>query len=197
MGNIRKIIKKTFKIITSNLTLVYIVFGLTMIIMYLIQSLVNKAFPSLWITNGEMGSDYFRQIVYASDLKNIYFNTFDAPFPPFAYLFYHLLYLINPFSAKIELSSWVIARDHTFNKTLFLIKQFIYICVFLFIIYKFLKNQYKINTILIISFIILFSIPFMFKAIYLGNVIFLVVILLITAIYIYIYIIQIINVTRK
>ena len=30
-------------------------------------------------------SDFFRQIVYASDLKNIYCNTGYAPFPPLAY----------------------------------------------------------------------------------------------------------------
>ena len=65
-------------------------------------------------------SDFFRQIIYASDLKNIYFNTGDAPFPPFAYIFFHLIYKMNPVDAPIELGSWWIVQSHQYNLLIFL-----------------------------------------------------------------------------
>jgi hypothetical protein len=52
-------------------------------------------------------SDYFRQIIYASDIKHIYLNTGDAPFPPFTYCFFNLLYRINPIDFdEISLDCW-------------------------------------------------------------------------------------------
>ena len=57
-------------------------------------------------------SDFFRQIVYASDLKNIYCNTGDAPFPPLAYLFFYVLHQINPIDVPIELKSWRLVQDY-------------------------------------------------------------------------------------
>lgn len=41
-------------------------------------------------------ADFFRHIGYASDLQHTYETSTDACFPPLAYLFYHLLYRMNP-----------------------------------------------------------------------------------------------------
>ncbi len=76
-------------------------------------------------------SDYFRQIVYASDLKNIYFNTSDAPFPPFAYIFFHVLYLLNPIDFdNISLECWKQAQGN--NNLLIFFFNFMIVCLLLY-----------------------------------------------------------------
>ncbi|MBQ6575485.1 MAG: hypothetical protein IJL90_05195, partial [Lachnospiraceae bacterium] len=58
-------------------------------------------------------TDHFRHIAFASDMKHFYFNTNDATFPPFAYLIYHVLWRMNPYTYGV--SDWKIARDTTYN----------------------------------------------------------------------------------
>ena len=128
-------------------------------------------------------ADYWRHIVYASDLKNIYFNTNDAPFLPFAYIFYHLLYLINPFEAPIEFRSYVIAMNQTFNRLIYVLLMCFKTILFYKAFEKLLSKRFNKNAILLFTSMILVSIPVLFGAIEDGNSVFLVYSLLLLAVY--------------
>lgn len=127
-------------------------------------------------------SDFFRQIVYASDLENIYFNTNDAPFPPLAYCFYHILWSMNPIELPIKLSSWRELSLYQFNLLLFLIIKIIEILLFYIAIRKAL-SRYSETNINIFVILIILSAPFFAGAIERGNIVFLTVILLLFALY--------------
>ena len=106
---------------------VYLSVSLLCFCVFIFLSLLTNGQTIKWASFG-VGynfhfSDYFRQIVYASDLKNIYFNTNDAPFPPLAYCFYHLIYMLCSFDAKIELSSYMIARSYRTHQIIFLLRN--------------------------------------------------------------------------
>lgn len=113
-------------------------------------------------------SDYFRQIIYASDLKNIYFNTGDAPFPPFAYIWFHLLYRINPVDAPIEFASWEIVENFQYNLLVFVIFMML-ITVLLFEILRRMQCFDERSSVIFI-FLILLSTPFLAGAIERGNI---------------------------
>lgn len=126
-------------------------------------------------------SDFFRQIIYASDLKNIYFNTGDAPFPPFAYIFFHLIYKMNPVDAPIELGSWWIVQSHQYNLLIFLMFMAAVIIFFVEAIKRILHCQESSPLIFIFS--ILLSAPFMSGAIERGNIALVVCVLLLWAMF--------------
>lgn len=113
-------------------------------------------------------SDFFRQIIYASDLENIYFNTGDAPFPPFAYFWFHLLYKMNPVDAPIELRSWKIVQNFQYN-LLFIVMFFILSTIFLVEgIRKIIRLEEKSFILFVI--LVVFSAPFCAGAIERGNI---------------------------
>lgn len=125
-------------------------------------------------------SDFFRQIVYASDLKNIYFNTKDAPFPPFAYLFFYMIYKINPINLPIELASWKQAQTHQYNLLIFVVFM-IFVSIFLVDIVKKILGSGRITSLFIYA--VLLSAPFMSGTIERGNIAILVCVLLLMALY--------------
>lgn len=127
-------------------------------------------------------SDFFRQIVYASDLENIYFNTSDAPFPPLAYCLYHILWCMNPIELPIKLGSWRELSLYQFNLLLFLMIKIIEILLFYIAIRKILSQYSEININLFVILIIL-SAPFFAGALERGNIVFLTVILLLFALH--------------
>lgn len=127
-------------------------------------------------------SDFFRQIVYASDLENIYFNTGDAPFPPLAYCFYHLLWKWNPIEVPIELSSWLELSRYQFNLLLFLVIKVIEILL-LYIIIRKVLSEYKEMGANIFAVLIILSAPFFEGAIERGNIALLTLILLLFALF--------------
>lgn len=81
------------------------------------------------------------------------------------------------------MSSWTIARDTGNNRIIFYIRETIFVLLFVYLIFRMLKGKHNKLENSLISGLIILSIPFMFGAIYTGNVIFLVVILLLAAIY--------------
>ena len=127
-------------------------------------------------------SDFFRQIVYASDLKNIYCNTGDAPFPPLAYLFFYVLHQINPIDVPIELKSWRLVQDYQFNLLVYVMCMIIWVVFFVEIVKRILR-EYKSNIIIAFILSVLFSAPFMTGAIERGNISIVVCVLLLWAIY--------------
>ncbi len=125
-------------------------------------------------------SDFFRQIVYASDLRNIYFNTEDAPFPPLAYIFFHLIYKINPFSLPVELKSWRQAQNHQYNLLIFLMFM-IFVSIFLVDIVKKILGNGRWTSFFIYS--VLLSAPFLSGAFERGNIAIVVCLLLLTSLF--------------
>ena len=80
---------KKNKISAVNL---FLIISFTGTFIYLLILLLSKGQVASWLAM-ENNFDYsfidhFRHIGYASDIKNFYFNTQDATFPPFAYLLY-------------------------------------------------------------------------------------------------------------
>ena len=51
-------------------------------------------------------ADFFRHIGYSSDLRRTYYVSNDACFPPLAYLFFHVLYRLNPLPQEISADNW-------------------------------------------------------------------------------------------
>ena len=124
-------------------------------------------------------SDYFRHVVYASDLRQLYFNTNDASFPPLAYLFYHLVYRLHPLELPVTLESWQILGRDPFHLFVFLIRT----SLLMFFLYPVLKRFLRAsdrNTALLWCCIV-FSTPFLAGAVERGNSVLLVVLLLLSA----------------
>ncbi len=173
----------------KNLSLIciYIAIALLMVSVLIIGGIVTRGKMILFFPLGGdfdvIEADYWRHIVYASDLKNIYFNTNDAPFLPFAYIFYHLLFLINPFEAPITFDSYVIAMNQSFNRLIYVLLMGLKMVLFYVAIEKLFKNRFNRNIVLLFTTMIVFSIPVLFGAIEDGNSIFLVYSLLILAVY--------------
>lgn len=126
-------------------------------------------------------SDFFRQIAYASDLKNIYFNIADAPFPPFAYLCFHLIYKMDPIDVPVEMSSWILVQNYQYNLLIFVMFMLFVIIYFVEIIKKIIKFQDR--NVLNFIFSLLLSAPFMSGAIERGNCTLVICVLLLWAIY--------------
>lgn len=79
-------------------------------------------------------TDHFRHIAFASDMKHFYFNTNDATFPPFAYLIYHVLWRMNPYTYGV--SDWKIARDTTYNIVIFTA-----LCLIVVLLYRYAADR--------------------------------------------------------
>lgn len=176
--------KRLLKDPSIILIYIYIYIALFSLLVFVLTAITSKGQIIRLMSFGEqLESDYFRQIVYASDLKNIYFNTSDAPFPPFTYLFYHLLYIINPFESSINLDAYIIAKEHGINSIIYVLLMSIKIMLLYKSVEKHLNNKY--SSIVIYTFVTmtLMSIPFLFGAIDRGNIILLVDVLLLFALY--------------
>ena len=182
-----EIIEKIKSDKNQSLMYIYSFIALLMFVVLVVAGIRTGGKIIMWFPLGwsfdYMESDYWRQIVYASDLKNIYFNTVDAPFLPFSYIFYHLLYLINPFDAPIKLSSWVIASNQSFNRLIYVLLMGIKIALFYKAFEKILDGKFKRAVVKLFTSMILFSIPVLFGAVEDGNIIFLVYSMLLLAVY--------------
>ncbi|MBO5552508.1 MAG: hypothetical protein J5966_11190, partial [Lachnospiraceae bacterium] len=127
-------------------------------------------------------TDHFRHIAFASDMKNFYFNTYDATFPPFAYLLYHLLVLIDPPEGPWDVNGWREARDFRFNILVYIMLTVLLVLVFKLVIDKCLPKEDNIRTTVFTSALIL-SAPFMAGAIERGNISFLTAVMVLAALY--------------
>ena len=182
-----RVIEKIKSDKNQGLMYIYSFIALLMFIILIVAGIRTGGKIIMWFPLGGdydvIEADYWRHIVYASDLKNIYFNTNDAPFLPFAYIFYHLLYLINPFEAPIEFKSYVIAMNQSFNRLIYVLLMCLKTILFYKASEKLLNKRFNKNAVLLFTSMILVSIPVLFGAIEDGNSVFLVYSLLLLAIY--------------
>lgn len=127
-------------------------------------------------------TDHFRHIAFASDRTHFYFNTYDATFPAFAYLFYYLLVLINPPAIPWDVNGWTEARDYNYNLLVYIMLTLILVLIFKLALDKILKEDAPGRTTLLVLALLL-SAPFMAGAIERGNISFLTAVMILIALY--------------
>lgn len=163
---------------------IYIFISGIMFVIFMCCLMFNSQVFSRWIVMEKnfdwQFSDFFRHIVYSSDLKNIYFNSMDAVFPPLAYIFYHMLWKLNPVYLSVELLSWNTSMLYQFNLLIFLMYNIVIILLLSYVLNRLLKVNFKGNIFLLL---IIFSASFMFGAIERGNCAILVLTLVLYALY--------------
>ena len=126
-------------------------------------------------------SDHFRQVGFGSDIAGVYMK--DEPvacFPPLAYLFYNFLYNINPILA--DDNQWLFEALKLPYEAIMVIMLFISISLLLFnVTFKILNVGIDKTTFFLLT--VLFSVPFFGSAIERGNIIYLVLVILLFALY--------------
>ena len=122
-------------------------------------------------------ADFFRHIGYSSNLRQTYYVSNDACFPPLAYLFFHLLYALNPLPAGIAADNWQAYAMYPYE-----ILLFIFCIVFTGILFYEVIRQFIGQRSLILSLLLLTSAP-VFIAVERGNPIFAVTIMMLWALY--------------
>lgn len=176
---------KDFKDTESRYLILFLVIsGFGIVYFFLFMAFVKDLDAFRWLVmehnyNWQF-SDFFRQIVYASDLENIYFKTADAPCPPLTYCFFHILWLLNPVEVPVELKYWMELSNYQFNLAIFLVLMIIKMVILLSAVRKILI-QYNEKIIYLFIFVIIFSAPFLVGVIERGNVALTVLILLLFA----------------
>ena len=127
-------------------------------------------------------TDHFRHIAFASDMEHFYFNTYDATFPAFAYLLYHLLVLADPPESPWDVNGWRDAMGFQYNMLIYIMLTLLLVLGFRLITDKMLPdNGNTRNTLLVAA--LLISAPFMAGAIERGNISFLTAVMVLAALY--------------
>ena len=127
-------------------------------------------------------TDHFRHIAFASDMEHFYFNTYDATFPAFAYLLYHLLVLADPPEIPWDVNGWRDAMGFQYNMLIYIMLTLLLVLGFRLITDKMLPdNGNTRNTLLVAA--LLISAPFMAGAIERGNISFLTAVMVLAAFY--------------
>ena len=154
------------------------------IVLFALIAIFGNGLGTDWIVvddkYGHSFSDHFKHIVYASDLKNLYFNTGDAAFPPFAYLLYRLLFLINPGSWNVD--DWKACMSQGTNMLIFIALTIAAVIIYAYICSKVL-DPYTVEEKMLFVAATVLSAPIIAGALEQGNIAFLITILLIIALY--------------
>lgn len=170
---------KQNKAINLFLTLSY--FG---IIIFVLTTIIGNGYGLDWlVVDDEYGhsfSDHFKHIVYASDLKNLYFSTADAAFPPFAYLLYSLLFRINPGAWGID--DWKQCMAQGRNMPIFIALVIAVVLLYVYACNRLLE-AYSLEKRMLFAGATIFSAPVIAGALEMGNIAFLVAVILIIAFY--------------
>lgn len=165
--------EKIYKKIIDDKMNIFLIVSLLGTILFFIWLIVSgDSQPFKWLVMEHnydwQFSDFFRQIVYSSDLKNIYFNTSDVPFPPLAYIFFHLIYRLNPTIYNIDLFQWQNAELYQYNLLIFLMIELVNVLLLYHIIKKHL-GKYSNKKVLAFVISILLSAPFFAGVLERGN----------------------------
>ena len=127
-------------------------------------------------------TDHFRHIAFASDMQHFYFNTYDATFPAFAYLLYHILVIINPPAEAWDVNGWRDAMDFQYNMLVYIMLTILLVLGFRLVIDWLLPENGNTKNTLFVSALLL-SAPFMAGAIERGNISFLTAVMVLAAFY--------------
>lgn len=165
---------------------IYIIISLACTTVFLIMLIVTKGAIAKWLAMeesfGGAYTDHFRCICYVSDIKHFYFKTTDASFPPFAFLLYYLLVLINPPEEPWDLMAWDDVMWYRYNMLVYIMLIIVISLFFKLMVDLFLPDEDKIRTTFLMLAILL-SAPFMSGSIERGNIAYLVVVMVLAALY--------------
>ena len=165
---------------------VFILISLSCTVIFLIMLIATKGEAAKWLVmEGHFGgayTDHFRCICYVSDLKHFYFNTDDASFPPFAFLLYYLLVLINPPEEPWDIMAWDDVMGYRFNMLVYIMLVIIICLVLKLLADLYLPEEGKTKTTLLTAAVLL-SAPFMSGVIERGNIAFLTLVMVLAALY--------------
>ena len=169
---------------TLRNTDLFLVISLGCAFIFCIMVILTKGDAARWLAMENdfdySYTDHFRHIAFASDMQHFYFNTYDATFPAFAYLLYHLLVLINPPEAPWDVNGWREAMGYQYNMLVYIILTLLLVLIFKLVTDHLLPGNGNIRNTLLISALIL-SAPFMAGAIERGNISFLTAVMLLAA----------------
>ena len=164
----------------------FILISLSCTVLFLILLIITRGDIATWLVMennfDNSFTDHFRHICFASDMKNFYFNTIDATFPPFAYLLYHLLVMINPPEEPWGILDWDAVAAYRYNIIVYIMLTILLVLIFKLIIDKCLPGEGQVKTTALTA-AILFSAPFMAGAIERGNIAFLTAVMVLAALY--------------
>ena len=165
---------------------IFILISLSCTIVFLLLLIVTKGEIATWLVMennyDSTFTDHFRHICFASDMEHFYFNTIDATFPPFAYLLYHLLVMINPPKQPWGIMEWDAVEGYRYNILVYIMLTILLVLIFKLIIDQCLPEAGQIKT-TVLTGAILFSAPFMAGAIERGNIAFLTAVMVLIALY--------------
>ena len=166
-----------------NLIKMYCLIAAAAIGMCLLYSVVSGRGTDVldWLVLGTSNdwelADFFRHIGYASDLKQTYYVSNDACFPPLAYLFFHLIYKLNPLPAGIAADNWQAFAMYPYEILFYIHLVIITGILFYELIRRVLHTAQISSSLLMVA-----SAP-MFIAIERGNPVFFVTVMLLWALY--------------
>lgn len=124
-------------------------------------------------------SDYFWQISWIVDRQNVY--NAGAPFPPFAYMMYYFLWILNP-TRGIDFGDWEGFKYYENNLTFFLLYNVIQIILLVYAVRKVLCAETEEKR-MIFLFSITMSYPILATSLQRGNSVLLTTVVLILAWY--------------
>ena len=165
---------------------IFITISLSCTIVFLFLLIITGGDIATWLVMennyDSTFTDHFRHVCFASDMEHFYFNTIDATFPPFAYLLYHLLVMINPPEQPWGILDWDAVIAYKYNMLVYIMLTILLVLIFKLITDKCLPQEGVIKTTVFVSAILL-SAPFMAGAIERGNIAFLTAVMLLIALY--------------
>jgi len=122
-------------------------------------------------------ADYYRPVIIAKDLSEVYTNGVNIPYPPLSFLIFHLLWRLGPNDVEILWQEWQRYEGYQYN-LLTLLMLTIITAVLMAMLIKKLLSDYKDSQVCIFSLLILFSAPFYQGVIERGNMVFMCLVLL-------------------
>lgn len=131
-----------------------------------------------WVIMGNLDdwrmTDFYRHVQFAADLPRVYENGELASFPPLAYVFFHLIYRLNP--QPVEEYNWVVFVDVPFAWILYTM-YIILICLLFCDILRRITGLGEKEGLLAAA-VLLCSLPFFAGAVERGNPVILTLVLL-------------------
>lgn len=170
----------------SGIINIFLIISLACTGLFLVLLIATKGDAAQWLVMENnfdyTFTDHFRHIGFASDLKNFYFNTVEAPFPAFAYLLYYLLVKIDPPDIPWGVEDWEAVMAYRFNLLVYLAIVIVLVLIFKTLTDHILPECPQIKRTAIAAAVLL-SAPFISGCIERGNISFLTAILMLAAVY--------------
>ena len=128
-------------------------------------------------------TDHFRHMILAQDMPRVYSYTTDASLPPLAYLFYRMLFLMDPTQYPMQLDSCFWMEFQEYQLLIFVMWLCLVTVLLVWGMRKMLCWLYSDTTFLMLSGTVLLSAAMVSGAYERGNIVLFSLLLLILALY--------------